>query len=276
MEIKRIRVSKIISSLCKMRLEKDYEEEEMRESISDRGVMNPVKLKPVEGGYRIFAGHRRLKGAKDLGKKMIIAEVRDDVEDKEAVLMGFVENINRKDFTRLEEGYAYRKLVEDYGYSVDNLIKPCGKSRSRIYTLLNLVKHLTPAMKEAIIAGKMTSGHGEWLLRIEDPKRRKKCFELVLAGEMDLADLKYEVYRQTPDEEKNDRELQLDIIEDICEEDATIRSMWKKSITARRSRTGLKITIDIDGPHDLLYKFNTITEPVKKKLDLFDKFNEKY
>lgn len=276
MKIQRIQISKIIGSLCKMRLEKDYEADEMRESIEDRGVMIPIKLKPVEGGYLIFAGHRRLVGAKELGKQTIIAEIWDKVEDREAALMGFVENINRKDFTRLEEGYAYQRLVQKYGYTADDLVKPCGKSRSRIYTLTNLVKNLSPAMKKAIIAGNMTSGHGEWLLRIEDPKRRKECFDLVLAGDMDLADLKYEVYRQKPDEEKNERELQLDIVEDICDEDPTIRSMWNNGITVRRSRKGLKITIDIDGPHDLLYKFSTITGPVKKKLDLFDKFDDKY
>jgi len=276
MEIKKIQISKIIGSLCKMRLEKDYEADEMKASISDRGVMIPVKLKPVKGGYLSFAGHRRLTGAKDLGHKTIVAEVWDGIEDREAALMGFVENINRKDFTRLEEGYAYQKLVDDYGYSVDELIKPCGKSRPRIYTLISLVKNLTPKMKQAIIEGKMTSGHGEYLLRIKDPVRRKKCFELVLAKEMDLADLKYEVYRQKPDSEKNNRELQLDIIEDICEDDPTIRSMWNQSIEMRRSRKGLKITIDVDGPHDLLYKLNTIADPVKKKLDLFDKFKEKF
>jgi len=276
MEIKRIQISKIIGSLCKMRLEKDYEAEELLESISDRGVMNPVKVMPVKNGYLLFAGHRRLVGAKALGHKTIIAEVWDDIEDRDAALMGFVENINRKDFTRLEEGYAYQKLVNEYGYSPDDLVKPCGRSRTRVYSLLRLVEQLTPAMKEAIIAGKMTSGHGEWLLRIEDPKLRKKYFEMILSREMDLADLKYEVYRQKPDEDKNERELQLDIIEDICEENPTIHSMRKKSIEIRRSRKGLKITIEVDGPHDLLYKFNNIAGPVKKKLDLFDKFDERY
>ena len=275
MKIQRIQISKIIGSLCKMRLEKDYEAEELLESVSDRGVMNPVKLKPVKNGYLIFAGHRRLEGAKKLGHKTITAEVWDEVEDREAVLMGFVENINRKDFTRLEEGYAYQKLVKEYGYSADDLVKPCGKSRTRIYSLLSLVKNLTPAMRRAIIEGKMSSGHGEWLLRIEDPEQREWLFQMVLAKEKDLYDLKYEVYRQKPDSEKNERELQLDIIEDICEQDPKIRSMWDEGIEIRRSRKGLKIIVDVDGPHDLLYKFNTIAGPVKKKLNLFNKFKEK-
>ena len=189
--------------------------------------------------------------------------------------MGFVENINRKDFTRLEEGYAYQKLVKDYGYDVDELVRPCGKSRSRIYTLITLVKNLTANMRRAIIEGKMTSGHGEWLLRIEDPERRQRLFQMVLAGEADLNDLKYEVYRQKPDEEKDDQELQLDIIEDICEEDPTIRSLWNRGIEVRRSRKGLKITLEVEGPHDLLYKLSTLSGPVKKKINLFERFEDK-
>jgi len=88
MEIKRIQISKIIGNLCKMRLEKDYEAEELLESISDRGVMNPVKVMPVKNDYLLFAGNRRLVGAKALGHKTIIAEVWDDIEDRDAVLMG--------------------------------------------------------------------------------------------------------------------------------------------------------------------------------------------
>jgi len=275
MEIKKIPISKIAGSLCKMRLEKDYEAEEMLASIDDRGVMDPIKVKKVADGYLLFAGHRRLQSARELGHESVRAEIWEGIEDREAALMGFVENINRKDFTRLEEGYAYQKLVKDYGYAADELVRPCGKSRTRIYALISLVKNLTADMRRAIIEGKMTSGHGEWLLRIEDEKRRQWLFQMVLAGEVDLSDLKYEVYRQKPDEEKNEQELQLDIIEDICEEDPTIRSLWNQGIKVRRSRMGLKITLDVEGPHDLLYKLSILSAPVKKKLNLFERFQDK-
>ncbi len=275
MEIKSIPISEITGSLCKMRLEKDYEAEEMLASIEERGVMDPIKVKKVADGYLLFAGHRRLQSARELGHQTVRAEIWEGIEDREAALMGFVENINRKDFTRLEEGYAYQKLVKDYGYSPDELVKPCGKSRTRIFALISLVKNLTTEMRRAIIEGKMTSGHGEWLLRIEDPERRQRLFQMVMAGEVDLNDIKYEVYRQKPDEEKNDQELQLDIIEDICEEDPTIRSLWNQGIEVRRSRMGLKITLDVDGPHDLLYKLSILAAPVKKKINLFERFEDK-
>lgn len=275
-EVRKIAISEIIGSLCRMRLEYDYEAEELGISIRECGVLNPIKVKPVQGGYMIFVGHRRLDRAKDLGQKTIKAEIWEGISEKEAALMGFVDNINRKDFALIEEGYAYKKLIDEYGYTVDDLIKSCGKSQTRIYALLKLVTNLSPAMVKAIIDGKMSSGHGEWLLRIEDNKLRDRLFREVLAGKWDLADLKYFVYRQKPDSEKKDWQLQLDIIEDICERDPGIQAIWKKDLKISRSRKGLKITMKVNGPLDLLRKFDTVTQPIKKSIKKFEKFQEKY
>ena len=79
-----------------MRLEKDYEREEMLTSIKECGVMDPIKVK---GGSLNFTGNRRIKYSNELGLKTTRAEIWEDISDSEAVLMGFVENINRKDFT---------------------------------------------------------------------------------------------------------------------------------------------------------------------------------
>lgn len=275
-EVREILISKIIGSLCRMRLEYDYEQEELGMSIRECGVLNPIKVKPVKGGFKIFAGHRRLDRAKDLGYKTIKAEIWGEVSERDAALMGFVDNINRKDFALIEEGYAYQKLIEEYKYTVDDLLKSCGKSRSRIYTLLKLVTNLSPAMVKAIIDGKMSSGHGEWLLRIEDNNLRERLFREVLAGKWNLADLKYFVYRQKPDSEKKDWQLQLDIIEDICESDPGIQAIWKKELKIARSRKGLKITMKVNGPLDLLRKFETVTNPIEKSIKKFERFKEKY
>ncbi len=269
MEIREIEISRIGGSLCRMRLEKDYERDELLASIRECGVMEPIKVKKVGDGYLNFTGHRRLDCAKELGLTRIRAEVWEDISDGEAVLMGFVENINRKDFTILEEGHAYRKLVEEYGHSPEDLVAPCGKSRTRIFALLHLVRNLTPEMERAIREGEMTSGHGEWLLRIEDPDLRERYFRQILAGEMTLEELKYSIYRLKPDAEKTKKELLLDIVEDEYEKDPGVRLLWKKAVAIRRSRGGDKITIEFSGPLDLLGKLNTLAKPLKTAKNRF-------
>ena len=199
-----------------------------------------------------------------MGKKRIRAEICTDISDSEAVLMGFVENINRKDFTILEEGHAYSKLIEEYGYTPDKLIKPCGKSRTRIYQLVKLVKNLTPAMKAAILEGKMTTGHAEWLFKVEDKKLREELFQGILAGELHLKDLKYEIYRMKPDSEKNKEEKLLDVVEDAYEKDPAVKSLWRTKVTIHRGRGGNKITINFSGPMELLNLYEILAAPLKK------------
>ena len=264
-EVREIQLLEIVGSLCKMRLEEDYEKEELMASIAKHGVMNPIKVKRTKKGYMIFAGHRRLESSRALGLSTIPAEIWEDISDEEAVLRGFIDNINRKDFSQLEEATAYTRLIDEFDLSVDDLVESCGKSRSRIYTLVNVARDLTDKMKKAIIDGKMSFGHGEWLLKIEDPKLRGELFQKVLDGETDIGDLKYQVYRQKPDSEKDYDELQLDLIEDICEKDPGIQAIWKKSVTIRRSRHGIKITVESGNLPDLIKKFYTVLKPLEEE-----------
>lgn len=264
-EVREIKISEIVGSLCKMRLEEDYEKEEMMVSIAKHGVINPIKVKSKKKGYMIFAGHRRLESSRALGLSTIPAEIWEDISDEEAVMRGFIDNINRKEFTQLEEANAYARLIDEFDCSVDDLVESCGKSRSRIYTLFTVVRNLSPEMRAAIINGKMTFGHGEWLLKIEDPKLRGELFRKVLDGKLDIGDLKYQVYRQKPDSEKSYDELQLDIIEDICEKDPGIQALWKKSVTISRSRHGIKFTIEAGSREDLKMKFYTILKPIERE-----------
>ena len=264
MEVSEIPVDKITGSLCRMRLEFDYEKEELLISIKDSGVLDPIKVKKAKGGYVLFAGHRRLDCARELGHKTIRAEVWEGITDQKAALMGFVENINRKDFTPLEEGHAYKKLIEEYGYQVDDLVKPCAKSRSRIYNLLRLIEDMTEEMKQAILDGKMSVGHALILLRVQDRKLRKKLLGEIVEGKMKLDDLEYILYRQKPDSKKNKRELLLDIVEDEYEKDPVVRKLWRQSVHIHRSQKGVKITVEVSGPMDLVEKFEALIEPVKK------------
>ena len=271
MEVSEIPVEKITGSLCRMRLEFDYEKESLLISIKASGVLDPIKVKKTRGGYVLFAGHRRLDCARELKHKTVRAEVWEGLTDQKAALMGFVENINRKDFTPLEEGYAYKKLVEEYGYEVDDLVEPCAKPRSRIYKLLRLIEDMTEEMKQAILDGKMSVGHALILLRIKDLKLRKKLFGEIVDGTLKLDDLEYILYRQKPDSKKNKRELLLDIVEDVYEKDPVVQKMWLKSVHIHRSQKGDKITVEITGPMDIVDKLEALTEPIKKARKRFKK-----
>ena len=81
MEVREIKISEILGSLCRMRLERDYEREELLASIKECGVMDPIKVKKVKGGYMNFTGNRRIDCSKELGLKTIRAEIWEGISD---------------------------------------------------------------------------------------------------------------------------------------------------------------------------------------------------
>ena len=271
MEIREIPIEKIVGSLCRMRLEFDYEKDELLASIRKYGVMNPIKVKAVKSGYLIFAGHRRRDCAAELGHKNIKAEVWEGIADREAAMIGFVDNINRKDFTPLEEGHSYKKMIEEYGYTVEEVVECCGKEMSRVYRLRNLIDNMTPEIEKAIIEGRLSAGAALVLLKFEDAALRKRLFQQLLKGKLSVRQLEYLLARQAPDAEKNERERLLDIVEDVYETDEEAKKLWDDSVRMHRSRRGDKIEIEFNGPMDLLAKYEVLSRPLKNASSRFKK-----
>ena len=252
MEVKEIPIAKITGSLCRMRLEKDYEHEELLASIRKSGVQVPIRVKKVKGGYLVFAGHRRLDCARELKFKTIPAEIWEGISDREAAMKGFVENINRKDFTPLEEANAYFKLYREYKWSVEETAEYCGKNESRVYALMTLKETLPARMEKAIVEGKMSVGHAMVLLRFADKELMWKLFKEVLEEVHSVRDLEYILKRQKPDEEKNEKEKILDIAEDAFDEDKKVRKLRDEELVRiYRSRRGIKTVLDSNGPAEL-------------------------
>ncbi len=267
MAIKKIPISEIIGSLCRTRLEYDYEREELLTSIKKSGVQNPVKVKKVKGGYKVFAGDRRLDCARELKHETIPAEVHEGTSDRDAVMMGFVDNINRKDYTPLEEAYAYVKLHKDYGWSVEEIRDYCGKHETRIYALMTFKENLPKKMEKAILDGKISVGHAMLLLRFEDKKLMWKLFEETLEGEHSVRDLEYILKRQKPDKEKNEKEKILDVAEDVFDEDKKVRKLRDEELVKiYRSRRGLKTILDSNGPTEMMEMLETLLAALKKSL----------
>lgn len=269
MEVREIQINKILGSLCRMRLERDYEKEEMLTSIAKCGVMNPIKVKKVKDGYKIFAGHRRLDCAKELGHKTVPAEIWEGLGDREAVMMGFVDNINRKDFTPLEEAHAYRKMMEEYGWKVEEIKEHCGKEESRIYKLVKMLKIIPREMEKAVLEERMSVGHALILIRFEDKELREKLFARVLEGEISVHDLEYLLARQKPDSEKNEKEKILDIVEDAYEADPGVGKLWGDRVKMYRSRRGLKVILNGSGPGELLMMYKTLEDALRKVMPRF-------
>jgi len=156
---------------------KNYDDEKLAElvaSIKEKGVLQPLLVREKDGGYEVIAGERRLRAALALGIEEVPVLVRK-VSDQEALVLALVENIQREELNAIEEANAFKQLIEDFGYSQEDVAKSVGKDRSTISNLLRLLK-LSPEIQKGIIDEELTEGHARALLGLDDEKEQKQLY----------------------------------------------------------------------------------------------------
>ncbi|TYP57412.1 ParB/RepB/Spo0J family partition protein [Thermosediminibacter litoriperuensis] len=154
---------------------KAFDDEKLSElaaSIREHGILQPVILRKVKNGYEIVAGERRWRAAKMAGIDKIPAVVKE-LTDAEVMQIALIENLQREDLNPLEEAAAYKRLMEEFGMTQEELAMRIGKSRSQIANIVRLL-NLEPEIQRMINEGRLTAGHARALLAIEDPRERIK------------------------------------------------------------------------------------------------------
>ena len=143
--------------------------DELAESIGERGVLQPILLRPHGDGFEIIAGERRWRAAQRARLHSIPAIVRD-VDDAAMAEIALIENIQREDLNAIEEADGYRQLIEHHGHSAEDIGRLVHKSRSHVANLLRLLD-LPPFVREALIRGEISMGHARAVAAAPDPER---------------------------------------------------------------------------------------------------------
>ncbi|MEN3274231.1 MAG: ParB family transcriptional regulator, chromosome partitioning protein [Massilia sp.] len=139
---------------------------ELAASIKTQGVMQPVLVRPVDGGrYEIIAGERRFRAAQIAGLDDIPVLVRE-VDDQAAAAMALIENIQREDLNPLEEAQGIARLISDFDFTHEQAANAVGRSRSAVSNLLRLV-NLAQPVQTMLMAGDIDMGHARALLSVD-------------------------------------------------------------------------------------------------------------
>ena len=138
---------------------------ELALSIKEQGVMQPILVRPVDGGrFEIVAGERRWRAAQQAGLREIPALVKN-VPDQSALAVALIENIQREDLNPIEEAKGLARLIDEFGLTHDAAAKAVGRSRSAVSNLLRLTA-LAPPVQEYVLAGSLEMGHARALLAL--------------------------------------------------------------------------------------------------------------
>ncbi len=149
----------------------DDEIAELEASIRDKGVLQPILVRPspkTEGEYEIVAGERRWRAAQRAGLKVIPALIRL-LDDDHAFEIAIVENVQREDLNAMEEAQAYASLMRRLAYTQDKAAGAVGKSRSHVANTLRLLQ-LPQSVQDHVLYGRLTAGHARAILSAADPE----------------------------------------------------------------------------------------------------------
>jgi ParB family transcriptional regulator, chromosome partitioning protein len=146
--------------------------DELAASLRERGIIQPIVVRPVRGvadSFEIIAGERRWRAAQRAGLHEVPVVVIE-ATDVEALQLAIIENVQRADLNPLEEAEGYRALIRDFSYSQDDVARTVGKSRSHVANLLRL-QTLPDRVREHILSGRLSAGHARALVGHHDAER---------------------------------------------------------------------------------------------------------
>jgi len=161
---------------------KVFDEESLRslaESIKAQGVLQPILVIRADSGYELVAGERRWRASKLVGNKRIPALILKEKDPAALFFFSLVENLQREDLNALEEAYAYKHLIEDFGLTQEQIAEKMGKSRPAVANALRLMS-LPDSVKEFISNGELSAGHARAILAAGDDERMVRLARLAV------------------------------------------------------------------------------------------------
>jgi ParB family chromosome partitioning protein len=244
-----LRLSEIRRSPLQPRTAFDPESlSELASSIAQKGVIQPIVVRGVEGGYEVIAGERRLRAAEMAGRRVVPAIIVE-ATDEEAMQIGLIENIQREDLNPLDRAVALNRLIERFSLSQQDVATRIGKDRASVANYVRILS-LPDEVKEYIGQGKLTFGHARALLSLENPAEQRAVAREVVAKGLSVRECeRLAARKKSPPRPRETVPSALDAQSRAIEEEMQ-KSLATKVRIVRGKKTG-KIEIEFYSDQDL-------------------------
>lgn len=219
-QIKNLPLDKIVPNPNQPRTQSDAVKlQELIASIRAHGVLQPILVKPVGDQYRLIAGERRWRAAREAGLTNVPAIISPEAGREAEVEWALIENLQREDLNVLDEAAGYQKLAQMFDYTQEEIATKVGKDRSTVTNTLRLLT-LPDSIRDKIASGKLTAGHARALLAVTHPHEQIKLAARVIAEHLSVRKLEEIIYgrpkralsrakKRSPELEAVERQLRL-------------------------------------------------------------------
>jgi ParB family transcriptional regulator, chromosome partitioning protein len=225
-------------------------------SITEHGVIQPIVVTETIDGYQLVAGERRLRAAQAAGLDRIPAVIRQ-LADREQLEVALVENLQREDLDPLETADAYRQLIDEFGFSQDDLAARVGRARSTVANTLRLLD-LAPGVQAAVADGRLSEGHGRALGGLPQ-ELQDRVLDSVIGQELSVRQTEELVRRlrePKPEASGQPRHRSDPDLERVEEE---LRRSLGTKVSLARSRRGGRIVIEYYSEEELGRLYERLT-----------------
>jgi len=229
--------------------------EELAESMKSFGVISPLLVKDNGGVYSIIAGERRYRAAR-IAKLKEVPVIVKDYSDGDILQVALIENIQRQDLTLIEEAQCYKRLMDDFFFSTDDIATKVGKNKHAVISALHLLE-LDPRAQALAGAGKLTASHAKVLLAIEDGDLQAMCADAIVeeglsvrGAEALVATALKDAERPEP-QDKEQEEISEEVIQAYRRAEDDLKRVLGSKVNIRPGKKKGKIEIEYYSPDEL-------------------------
>lgn len=220
---------------------------ELTDSIKIHGLIQPILVRKIKDKYEIIAGERRWRASQVAGLKAVPCLLKD-VTEEVAAKFALIENIQREDLNPIEEAIAYKRLMQDYSLTQEEVASQVGKSRPYIANTVRLL-NLDEGIINYISKGELTSGHGKVLLGIKDKKQQLMTAEQIIKNNLNVRETE-NITNEKANITKKTKKKNLKDTNIIDLEESLMKILGTKVNLVQGSKKG-KIEIEYYGYEDL-------------------------
>lgn len=218
---------------------------ELAESIKAYGIIQPLVASRMGDRYRLIAGERRLRAAKQVGLTAVPVILRD-ANEHERLAVALIENIQRVDLNPIELAFSYRRLLEEFNLTQDQVADKVGKSRPVVTNTLRML-NLPEEIQSALKNGKITYTVGRTILSIPDPDEQLAFFRDIIDQKVNTSQLT----RMARDISKKPHTTRFNTTPDLAHKEAILREHFGTRVSIQKGKRGGSLTIDFYSDEEL-------------------------
>ena len=259
--VEEVDIDRIITNSAQPRKSFDQKAlEELAQSIKSHGVIQPILVTTIGNKYQIVAGERRYRASKIAGLTRVPVIIKNlTIQQRKEIAL--IENIQRQDLNPIEEAYAYKSLIEEYGVTQEELAEKLGKSRPAITNALRLLT-LNPVVIDMVSSGRLSAGHARCLASIKDYQVQASYAIAACDKQMSVRQLEVMVYNYL-NPEKTPKKAKPVLTTELKDLVSDMQRVFGTKIKVVGNNTKGRICIDYFTQKDLERIFDII-ESMKK------------